>query len=326
MPSFCTRLFSSFLSALCVVSGAAILASCTPPKLEGRIPAITFAPDKKMRGTVDEVWLINTGGATVPNKHLYEGGDKTPVAIPLLCALVKKGDEYILIDTGLNHNFAFSPKRYLGSFTHFIAPMVRPMPRTKPGQDVVAQLVRLGISPEQVSKIILSHAHLDHTGELPAFHEAQILLGPGERQYVQRAFGKLRGVMRGDFPEKRLRDVSFDSGPFLTFSGRYDLFGDGSFVIVPTPGHTPGSISVFVRTADASFLFVGDAAFTMENITRPVAIGFAENRELAWETLLRLKALHEKKTGIRIIPFHEPAYLDIGFNIPHRLSGAVDSP
>ena len=300
--------------------GIILAVSCAKPPPAARPGAFNFFPPDDKGGFVDQVWLVNTAMANMAQKHLVEGGPKETVRIPILCALVRHGSEYFLIDTGLNHNFAFKPADYMGKFTFFIAKMVREMPTMSKGQDVVAQITRMGLIPEQITKIVLTHAHFDHTGELQAFPKAQVLIGPGETKFIQRAFGETHGVLKKDFSWDAIKELSFtDTKPFLTFTGSLDLFPDKSVTIVPTPGHTPGSISVYVRTKQAQFLFCGDAAYAPVNIEKPVNTGYNDNPPISWETIERLHDLHSAMPGLKIITFHDPAFADVPYDTPMPL-------
>ncbi len=126
--------------------------------------------------------------------------------------------------------------------------------------------------------------------------------------------------MKKDIPLDRVKELSFiGTKPFLTFRGSYDLFGDGSVVILPTPGHTPGSISVFARTKEEKFLFVGDAAYARKNYEVPINIGYRENRTASWDTLVRIHDLHKALPGVRIIPFHDPRFLKSSTDGPQSI-------
>ena len=90
-------------------------------------------------------------------------------------------------------------------------------------------------------------------------------------------------------------------------------------MILPTPGHTPGSISVFAQTKNQKFLFVGDAAYARKNYEIPLNIGYLENREAAWETLVRIHDLHKALPGIQVFPFHDPRFLKAGADGPQSI-------
>jgi N-acyl homoserine lactone hydrolase len=82
------------------------------------------------------------------------------------------------------------------------------------------------------------------------------------------------------------REYGFDGEPYLGFAESHDLYGDGSIVIVPAPGHTPGSVVVFVTLPDgARYAFVGDLVWQLE--------GLLQREERPW---LESKALGEELT------------------------------
>ncbi len=301
-------------------------AACAKSPLLGGPGAFKMAADSQgSKASVDGLWIINTATVRMKEDHIVEGGGSGEQFVPVLCALVKKNDDYLLIDTGLNHQFAFNPETYLGFVNYQIARILMNMPTMEPGRDVVAQLVRIGVNPEKVSKIILTHAHVDHTGEIPAFTNAKILVSAKERQFLQRAFGQTRGVMQKDFPQDRIEVMSFkDSKSFLTFESNFDVFGDGSVVVVPSYGHTPGSVSVFVQMKQTSFLFAGDAAYSMKNIAKPSPTGYCEDRDEAWRTMLRLHDLHRARPDIQMILSHDSKYLELGRKGPADMSGGVN--
>lgn len=319
------KLFRGYFAYAIVVAIAACLSACKPPPVEltpGRFEVIEPARD---RAAVDGLWLIKTGEATSTDGHLHEGGTKDPETIPILCALIRHGDDIVLIDTGLNHHFAFRPQEYLGGLLKFVAERGYELPKMAEGQDVIAQLARMAITPDMVRHIVLTHTHFDHTGELRAFPNAKVWVGKGEKEYLERAFGVSRGVMRKDFEGVRVRELDFTKSPkILTFSGSRDLLGDGSVLVIPTPGHTPGSISVLVKTKAGDVLLVGDAAYSMTNIEKPVLIGLATSREQAADTLTRLHDLRRARPELRIVPFHEPAIWPVGRMEPLPLHEAAD--
>lgn len=304
MPS---KLFRCYFAYAFVAALTLWIVGCKPPPVEltpGRFEIVEPARD---RAVVDGLWLIKTGEATTTDGHLHEGGTKDPVTIPILCALVRHGDDIVLVDTGLNHHFAFRPQEYLGGLVKFIAERGYELPKMAEGQDVIAQLARMAITPDQVRHVVLTHTHFDHTGELRAFPNARVWVGKGEKEYLERAFGVSRGVMRDDFEGVRIRELDFTKSPkVLTFAGSRDLLGDGSILVIPTPGHTPGAVSVLVKTKAGDVLLVGDAAYTNTNIDKPVPIGLSTIPEQAADTLTRLHDLRKGRPDLRIVPAHDP--------------------
>lgn len=128
-----------------------------------------------------------------------------------------------------------------------------------PSDEVAAQLERIGIPPDTVDRVVLSHLHNDHVGGLGAFRSAEIIVGETEWRQAHGVRGRLRGYVPGYWPEGlRVRTVTTDGPPIGPFPGSYDLLGDGRLVIVPTPGHTAGHLAMVVRGAGRTWLLAGD--------------------------------------------------------------------
>ena len=139
----------------------------------------------------------------------------------------------------------------------------------KPSQtrdDVIdSQLKKVGFSPDKVKVVITSHTHLDHVGNIEMFPNAIHVLQKKE-------------LYQGWWPEKfqgRSSPGTFVMGDlaktrefnFLELNGDYDLFGDGSVLVLSTPGHTLGHQSVKLKLASGKSIIVSqDAIWMQENL------------------------------------------------------------
>ncbi len=96
-------------------------------------------------------------------------------------------------------------------------------------------LKRLGLSPEDVTRVFLTHTDYDHTGGLAAFPNAEVFISDAEEQMINGETAR-RGFMRNSLkrPYKTLRD------------GEIIQHGDASVKLILTPGHTPGSASYLI--------------------------------------------------------------------------------
>jgi N-acyl homoserine lactone hydrolase len=108
--------------------------------------------------------------------------------------------------------------------------------------------------------VVLSHLHTDHVGGLAPFAHAHVLVAREEWRRASGLGGRLRGYLPQHWPaglEPRLVDLD---GPALgPFPATYDVAGDGSLLLVPTPGHTPSHVGLIVRDEPRTYLLAGDA-------------------------------------------------------------------
>ncbi|GAA5822230.1 hypothetical protein JCM3770_005858 [Rhodotorula araucariae] len=111
--------------------------------------------------------------------------------------------------------------------------------------DLVDVLAGKGIQPADVSTVVLSHHHFDHIGDAGQFPASQILVGPDTRHRI-----------RALDAHAHVAEVSWEaaSGPVATFERSFDVWGDGSFVLVDAPGHTSGHLGALIRTGENEYV------------------------------------------------------------------------
>ena len=164
--------------------------------------------------------------------------DDLKVQLVFSCYLIKNGNQYLLWDTG--HSMT--------------------APNVAPKTSVVDQLARLGVKPEQIQYVGISHYHADHTGQVASFPQSMLLIGKGDWDAIT-APKPAAGVNAPPFAHW----IS-GGGKVEPLLADKDVFGDGSVVILNTPGHTPGHRSLLVKLARrGNFLITGDLVHFHEN-------------------------------------------------------------
>ena len=122
---------------------------------------------------------------------------------------------------------------------------------------------------------------------------------------------ELRGFLRShiQLPGLTWRQVSLEptSDPTLApFTESLDVMGDGSLVLLPTPGHTAGSVSLLIRrTGRAPLLLAGDLTYGAEILERGQLPGVGNRRRLA-ESSQNVLALAQQQPGLVVLPAHDP--------------------
>ncbi|KAK8041762.1 hypothetical protein PG993_006285 [Apiospora rasikravindrae] len=131
----------------------------------------------------------------------------------------------------------------------------------KVDKDVAQVLEENGVEPKEVGSIIWSHHHLDHIGNPNTFPKStEIVVGQGFTEAYCPGYpaNPDSPVTEAYFVDRTLREINFEPGPAanLKIGGfrAHDFFGDGSFYLLDTPGHTHGHLSALARTTH------GDAA------------------------------------------------------------------
>ncbi|PYM11605.1 MAG: MBL fold metallo-hydrolase [Candidatus Rokuibacteriota bacterium] len=180
------------------------------------------------------------------------------------CYLIKHGDEYMVWDTG------FMP----GSNPN------------APKTSFVDYLAQLKITPDQIKYVGISHYHGDHTGQLPAFPKAMLLIGQGDWDAVN-APKPAQGVNAAAFTHWTKGGSKYEA-----LALDKDVFGDGSVVILRTPGHTPGHSSLLVRLKERGpVLLSGDLMHFQENYETNGVPSFNTDRAQTIASLDRFKQI-----------------------------------
>lgn len=217
----------------------------------------------------------------------YVGQKKTLVDS---CYLLRHGDEYLLWDTGL-------PASLKGVKPSGSEPMSATLNTT-----IDEQLKVLGVDKSQIRIVGISHYHFDHISQLPEFTHAKLLIGKGDWEAVSAA-EPAPGINAAPFK-------SWINGPadnVESVAGDKDIFGDGSVIMLDTPGHTPGHHSLLVRLANKGpLILTGDAAHFTANYENNGVPSFNTDRADTLASLQRIKDM-AKNLGATVVIQHEPA-------------------
>jgi N-acyl homoserine lactone hydrolase len=190
------------------------------------------------------------------------------IQLTFSCYLVKHGADYLVWDTG-------NPP----------ASGSKPAP-TAPSSSLVEQLARLHLTAQQITFVAISHYHGDHVGQVASFPEATLLIGKGDWDALN-APKPNPGVN----PENFAHWIS-GGGKVEPVIGDKDVFGDGSVIMLNTPGHTPGHHSLLVKLGVmGSVLITGDLAHFRENYDSNGVPTFNTSRAETLASLDRFKQL-----------------------------------
>ena len=177
------------------------------------------------------------------------------------------------------------------------------------GDTLTRQLAGAGFDIADVTTAIISHLHQDHIGGLRELGHANILVAQSELDDVSRPRPELRGLLRKhiNLPGLRWKPIQFSPrSDVAPFTSGYDVFEDGSLVLLPTPGHTPGSMSLLVRRPGrAPLLLVGDLTYDLERMQRGDVPGSGDQPEMHRSSEL-VAQLRDRMPDLVILAAHDP--------------------
>ena len=173
--------------------------------------------------------------------------------------LIDIGDDVILVDTGVPSSFPVSEPDddtplFMGDVQF----------------DYVEELKKLGYDKEDITKIILTHKHIDHSGEVQQFPNAKVYLSKTEAKELN---------YEGD----NIEDVEFTDGTYHNFEKSQKIV-DGVYLIEAI-GHTTGNSLVIAEDDGLFYMFQGDITYTDEALYENKLSVVYEDIEKARETL-----------------------------------------
>lgn len=257
------------------------------------------------------IHAIQTG--TVAIKELQRDGDGTSLLrvfaaprwtdpLPIHAWLIEHPEGLILVDTGETARIA-DP----GYFTRW-HPYFRFGVRewVEPHEEIGPRLRALGFDPDDVRTVVLTHFHTDHAGGLAHFPRSRILSSRVDYEYSRGFAGKTRGLLPQHWPDwYEPAFVEFGPRPFGPFEASMPLTRAGDVHVVPTPGHTPGHVSVAVEEGDSVVFLAGDASYTERLMLAGIADGVSPDAATARETLGRIRELTAQRPTV-YLPTHDP--------------------
>jgi glyoxylase-like metal-dependent hydrolase (beta-lactamase superfamily II) len=281
------------------------------------------AVSRSEKGTTDAVRAVSvltTGTVEIHPEHAY--GTRKPLYWWLLTSrkwtqprpinvyVIEHANGLVLFDTGQDRASVTDDSYFPGGLTGVVYDRLA---RFDIGEEetLTSQLATLGYSPSDVDTAILSHLHQDHMGGLRELKGADLLVAATEWAELSKLAPEPRGFLRKhiQIPGLKWQQIALDStnDPTLApFTNALDVMGDGSLVLLATPGHTPGSMALLVRRGSGSpLLLVGDLTYEAGLLERRQIPGVGNRRRLL-EATDKVLAFKERMPDLVVLPAHDP--------------------
>jgi glyoxylase-like metal-dependent hydrolase (beta-lactamase superfamily II) len=212
--------------------------------LSALVLSINLAKAQSGKSGVEKLYILNCGEGVAGDISRWSPGINEGKSMDFVdnCYLIKHSQGWFLWDTGITDAVADMPDGLAPSDPRAVT-WHRP-------KKLAAQLEQLGVKPSDIKAIAISHTHPDHIGNVEMFPNAML--------YVQKAEYEWPGT--NNAPRFK------PEHPVTKLEGDRDIFGDGSLVILSTPGHTPGHQSLLVKLPKTGEVVLsGDAVHFKSN-------------------------------------------------------------
>jgi glyoxylase-like metal-dependent hydrolase (beta-lactamase superfamily II) len=189
---------------------------------------------------------VLSGGRLRVRKSMYDANAPRGETfdVPVSCILLRHGQGNVLFDTGCHPAVAENAEAHWGGLAKVMKPVMAP------GDNVITALGGIGLSCDDIDVVVCSHLHADHCGCNTFFQRATFMIHASEVEAARAPNAEAAGYIAGEWEQP---------APMDAIDGQRDLFGDGRIVLLPLPGHTPGTTGALAALdRSGTFLLASD--------------------------------------------------------------------
>ncbi|MDF1631299.1 N-acyl homoserine lactonase family protein [Mycoplana sp. MJR14] len=267
---------------------------------------ILAADGAKPPATVDRLYHIDCGHSLANDGSVWTPGQNVgkPIEFSSTCYLIRHGTDTLIWDTGVPEATIGDPK----GWSTLPSLIVYHLDKT-----ISSQLAQIGLSPEDVGYVLVSHTHGDHIGNIGLFPDATVVMQKAEYEWINSAppsDPKINTLVT------LARKLLGQPHRLELVTGDIDLFRDGSVRLISTPGHTPGSQSLMVHLAQTGYVILsGDVVHLESNFEHDIVPALNVDKAQSIASMDRVRALikeynatmfinHDKQQtdGLKLLP------------------------
>lgn len=282
------------------------------------------AATAKAKSAVKSIRVFNSGCGEQHTEHRY--GTWMPriwwvltsrswIPVALNYFLLEHRDGLVLFDTGLDPAIKSDPNYITHPIGRFLVGRIFRLHITD--EDRMDRVLAAGgVAPQDISTAVFSHLHFDHVGGIAHIPQADLLVSAREWAQLDEPHPEYEWILREhiQIPDAKWQPFEFEAtcDPlFEPFGGAYDVTGDGSMILLPTPGHTPGSLSMLVRSEGwVPILLIGDLSYEADLLMRDVVAGTGDAKGIR-ESYAKIRRLKEQLPDLVIVASHDTSAADV---------------
>lgn len=233
--------------------------------LAGALLGVALASTASAQDT--RLYAFSSGALTIGKGILQNlAPNDPPIQIPVGFYVIKHPKGNVLFDTGNNDRIITDPSYWGDAFKSL-------KPVNTPDVAIDTQLKKIGLTPNDIKYVVVSHLHLDHGGNVGKFPNSTII---AQKDEIENAFWPQPGTggpyMIGDVMPLRAPNSNYPNAvKMVQLNGDYDIFGDGSMVVKRWVAHTPGSQMMTVKLKNSGIIILtGDNVYFRENVEKNI--------------------------------------------------------
>lgn len=244
--------------------------------------AATPLPDPARARFADRLYRLDCGHSLANDESVWTPGKNVGKTIEFssTCWLIKHDGKWLIWDTGVPEATLNDPKGW-STLPQLIVYHL--------DKSISGQLSAIGLRPDDIEYVAISHTHGDHIGNVALFPHASVLIQRVEYEWISSPDGPNANVTQ----LKALARTLMGSPKHLQLlDGNTDVFGDGSVTLFPTPGHTPGSQSLLVHLRNTGFIILsGDVAHLASNLRDDVVPSLNTDKAASIASMEKVKGM-----------------------------------
>ncbi len=252
--------------------------------------------------------LIETGFAFTPEAFVFKGGSLFKTRkLSHVSILIQHPKGTFVFDTGLGSQME-------GQFHDHFSFIDQQLFKFTQLASLKETLVKNNFSPDSIDFIIPTHLHFDHASGIEDFPKATVWTTKEEYDHAISEEANPPAFIKEQYDAAfiKWKFMGFAGTPYEVFQESYDVFNDGTVVLVKLPGHTKGSLGMFVNLKSGNrYFFTGDLTWAFEAILKPsekhvIPRGKVDgDREKVKESIVKVHHLAKQNPAIKIIPAHD---------------------
>ena len=226
-------------------------------------------PDPVKAGVADRLYRLDCGRSLANDESVWTPGENVgrDIQFSSTCWLIKHRGDWLLWDTGVPEATLNNPQGWSTLPKLIVYHLDR---------SVTGQLGQIGLKPGDIGRVVISHTHGDHIGNVALFPSSTIVMQRAEYRWIYSPDGTNDNVNQLMALARKLLGKPKN---LELIDGDTDVYGDGSVFLISTPGHTPGHQSLLVHLRNSGFIVLsGDVVHLEENFQRNIVPSLNTNK------------------------------------------------